>query len=362
MNRILSKAIVTQYYRINAGFFLVLLLLLFGLLPANAVVAMHQYLMTEITSNWLFLAGASLLWFAYSGKCLLYCHRELRNPTNGYLYHMQALPWWRHYGLWLAVHAQLMMPTLLYGAITVALGIHTHHYGLAILFAAIQIVLLATPPLLSTYTTNNTWRHHPIKMPALLRGVRKRPVTFLLHYALHMRKGTFIGLKALSVLLLQGMVAANTDDINKESVAVLMMFLISAHALLPVYFVQFAAIRLRFVNNLPISRAKLLLTGALTFAVIYLPEFLFLTLNGRHALPAGIMLSLYAVAIAQTMLYAALLYLPRMTVDRYTMVVLGLFFVTLLFLASFNLWLLCIVESVATVAIFYTRYRQYELP
>jgi hypothetical protein len=74
------------------------------------------------------------------------------------------------------------------------------------------------------------------------------------------------------------------------------------------------------------------------------------------------MLSLYAVAIAQTMLYAALLYLPRMTVDRYTMVVLGLFFVTLLFLASFNLWLLCIVESVATVAIFYTRYRQYELP
>ncbi len=362
MNGILSKAIVTQYYRINAGFFLVLLLLLFGLLPANAVVDMHRFLMMQITADGMFLAGAVVLWFAYAGKCLLYCHSELRNPANSYLYHMQALPWWRHYSLWLTVHVQLMMPTLLYGAVTVALGMHAHHYGLAILFAMVQIVLLTTPALLCTYTTNNTWRHQPVRMPTLLQGMRKRPVTFLLHYALHMRKGTFIGLKALSVLLLQGMVAANTDDINKESVAVLMMFLISAHALLPVYFVQFAAIRLRFVNNLPINRAQLLLTGVFTFAVIYLPEFLFLSLNGRHALPAGMIAALYAVAISQTMLYSALLYLPGMTVDRYTLVVLGLFFVTLLFLASFNLWLLCIVESVAMVAIFYARYRQYELP
>ena len=359
---VLSKAIVTQYYRLNTGFFLVLTLLLFGLLPGNATVEMHRFLMLQITESWLFLAGATALWVAYASKCLLYCHRELRNPTNSYLYHMQALPWWRHYVLWLLVHLQLLLPTLLYGVATVALGLHGHHWVMAVLFALVQVLLLVVPPVLSTYTTNNTWRHYPLRVPTLLSGRRKLPATFLLHHALYLRKGTFIGLKALSVLLLQGMVAANTNEINKESVAVLMMFLISAHALLPVHFVHFVAIRLRFLNNMPINRARLMLTGAFTFAVIYLPEFLFLTLNGRHALPPDMIVALYVVAIAQTMLYGALFYLPHMTVDRYTMVVLGLFFVTLLFLASFNLWLLGLTEGVIAVAIFYRYYRQYELP
>lgn len=361
MNRLLSKAIVAQYYKINTGFFLVLFLLLFGLLNGQATIDLHHFMMQNITSDWRFLAGAMIIWLVYDVKCVLYCHKELRNPAGNYLYTMQSLPDGRQLWLWLLVHAQQMLPVLVYGCITVAVGIAHGHAGYAGIFAAYQLLLCMASAMVHRSTLNSTWKQALLPQLRVMRGMRKRPITFLLHYSLNMRKGTFIGLKVLSVLLLQGMIAANQAEINKESVAVLMMFLVSAHSLLPVYYRNFAEHRLSFLRNLPVSAWKIYVTIVFTYVVIFLPEIAFLLLNSRHALSWQVMLQLYAVAISQMLLYTSLQYVPRISTDRYTMIVVVLFFATLLFLASFDLAPLIAVELVLATALFIRFYRGYEM-
>ncbi len=362
MNRILTKAIVTQFYKINTGFFLVLFLILFGLLNGKAMVEMHMYLMQEISADYRFLLAAMVIWLLYSFKCVLYVHKELRSAAGSYLYVLRSVTDGRHLRLWASCQFQLLLPVTIYTCLTAAVGYSSGHYLYPTLFLLYQTGLCIGAAFIYRDTINNVWRQVLPAMPGIMRGMRKPPYTFLLYYAVNMRKGTFIGLKLLSVILLQGMVAANQVEINKESVAILMMFLIAAHSLLPLYFMRHAETRLAFVRNMPLRDVSILLTVTFTYAVVFLPEITFLILNGRHALPPLVVVELYAVAVSQSMLYTMLHYIPRMNTDRYMLVVLSLFFATLLFLASFDLAPLLGVELLLSVILFVLFYRKYELP
>lgn len=362
MNRLLNKAIVTQYYKLNTGFFLVLFLLLFGLLNGQATIDLHHFLMQNIMSDYRFLLGGMAIWLIYTIKSASFVHKELRNPANTYLFTMQSLGNGKQMGIWLLCHLQLMLPVLVYGACTIAIGIANGQFGFAGIFIAYQALLCCLSAVLSCNTINSTWKHLLPPLPTLLRRTRKQPFTFLLHYSLHMRKGTFVGLKILSVLLLKGLITANEMEINKESVAVLMMFLISANSLLPYYYVRFAETQLVFLRNMPLKQVSLFLAAALTYAIIFIPEVTFLLLNSQHALSLAIIADLCFVAISQMMLYTALQYVPRLNTDKYFLLVAGLFFATLLFLASFNLALLAAIELIVAALLFKFYYRNYELP
>ena len=88
---------------------------------------------------------------------------------------------------------------------------------------------------------------------------------------------------------------------------------------------------------------------------------LFLLLNEHHVLPLQLTISLYAVAVSQLSLYTAILYLRNLNTERYTAIVFAIFFITLLFLASFNLWFLFLAEAVIATILFLAFYNGYEM-
>jgi hypothetical protein len=360
MTGILSKTIAVQFYRINTGFFLVTFLLLFGLLNGKATIDLHHYLMLRISDSYVFATGATALWILYWFKCLTYTIRAIKNPVNGFLYHMQAMGNNHQLLSWISCQVLLLFPLLIYAAITVVTGIGAGHVLLPLLFALLQIVLIGGGALLCVNQINSTWQKPMFTIPQPLNEVKKGFYSYLLFYSLNQRKGTFIGVKLLSLLLLQGMVMANKYEINRESICVLMMFLISAHALLPVYYVRFLEEDLSFIRALPFPAINRFKSYLGTYLIIFLPELLFLLLNGRHSLPIETTLSLYAVAVSQSALYSSILYFRNMLTERYTMIVFAIFFASLLFLAAFNLWLLFAVESVCAVLLFYLLHARYE--
>ena len=132
------------------------------------------------------------------------------------------------------------------------------------------------------------------------------------------------------------------------------------YALLPLYYVRYMETELAFLRNMPISLARRAAVFVCTYAIIFLPELLFLLWNERSVLPLQVTLSLYVVAVVRMCLYTALQYVKGMGTDRYTSVVLGLFFASLLLLASVDLWVFAVFESVAAIAIFYRCYPGYE--
>jgi hypothetical protein len=360
MINVITRTIVAQYYRINTGFFLVSFVLLFGLLSGKATMDLHYYIMQSITNSYLFALAAMGVWLMYNFKCLSYCIKEINKSENSFLYTLQSINSSIHFLLWVAAHTLLLSPVLTYATITIIIGITKGQYVLSILFALFQMLLIATGALIYYKRINSTWIKPLITLPRIFEGGKKHFYTYLLHYSLSMRRGTFSGIKILSLLLLQAMIAINENVINKESVCVLMMFLISAHSLLPAYYVGFIEEQMSFMRNMPVPVTKQLLLYVVTYAVIFLPELLFLLLNGHHAMPLELTLVLYAVAVSQMTLYTSLQYIHNLQTERYTMIVFVIFFATLLFLASFNLWILFFVEAALAVIIFLSLHNKFE--
>jgi len=359
MNSVLTKTIVMQFYKINTGFFLVSFILLFGLLNGKATMDLHHHIMQNICSSLSFAAGAAVVWSLYTVKCVTFFLKNIYAPANTFLFTMQSLSNRRQMFLLLQCQALLLSPVLAYAGVTIAVGLSNGNILLPALFATFQLALCGSA-IIYYRAINSTWHQPAFRVPSVWANKRKPFITYLLHYSLNTRKSTFIGIKILSLLLLQGMVMANSYEVNKESICVLMMFLISAHALLPAYYVQFMENSMSFLRNMPITLGRKYMVYVVTYAVIFLPELLFLLLNSKHALPLQLICALYTIAITQLSLYTSLQYLPRLNTDRYTGIVFGFFFASLLFLASFNLWLLAIVETIAAIALFSTLYTKYE--
>ncbi|MBX2905509.1 MAG: hypothetical protein KF744_05690 [Taibaiella sp.] len=359
MRQILFKTIVARFYVINTGFFLVSFILLFGLLNGRATIDLHHFIMHKICTSPGFFLGALVLWGLYALKCLGFMLRTVKSQSNTFLLTMQTLPDRKQKLLLAECYTAMLMPLLVYSAVTVVVGMMEGSVALLLSFAFLQLALVAVSILVFN-TLNSTWKKSALNIPAILPAIRKPFVSYLLHFSLAERKGTFIGMKLLSLLLLQGMVMANKYTVDRESVSVLMMFLVSAHALLPLFYTGFMEGKAGFVRNLPVTRLRVLFTYLLTYAITFLPELLFLLINSKHAISLNQVLSLYSVALSQLLLYTALQYIPKMNTERYTMVVFAFFFASLLFLASFNLWPLVVTELTAAITVFYFFYYRYE--
>jgi hypothetical protein len=359
MNQVLTKILATQFYKINAGFFLASFILLFGLLNGQATIELHYQIMRSITSSFSFMAGAMIVWVLYNIKCLSYGLKTIHAPENSFLYEIRAVNNNRQKLLWIANHIMLLAPMLTYAGITIVVGITNRHYLHTSLFLLFQL-LLCSSGLIYFQAINSSHKQPRYNITLPKTNFRKGLFSFLLLYSLDTKKTTFIGIKLLSLLLLQGLIAANAYEVNRESVCVLIIFLISAHALLPIYYVTFMEEELAFMRNLPIPALKKFASYVFTYAIIFLPELLFLLINGNHALPLSVTLSLYGVAMSQLALYTSIQYLREMTTERYTMIVFVFFFASILFLASFDLWPLFVVELIAASIIYLIQYKKYE--
>lgn len=360
MSGILFKVIVERFYKLNSGFFLLFFILLFGLLDGKSTMDLHHAIMEGITSSWLFMCIAAVVWMAYNFKCISFAVKELNEPQNTFLYQLQCTGNRPLYLLLFLTHAAIYLPLLVYGSVTVIVGIQQHHYLLSAMFIFFQLAATGTGAYIYFQKISTTWQQPLVKLPSFDIFGTKNFSSYLLHYSLHYRKRTFIGVKFFSLLLLQAMVAANSSKVSKEAICLLIMFLISAHSLLPAYYVRFVEHGMPFLRNMPVSIMKRYGVYALTYAVIFLPELCFLLINAHHTLPLQLTLSLYAMAVSQSLLYTGIQYLRNMQAERYNMIVFGIFFITLLLLASLNLWIVFAVELVVATVLFIVNYDRYE--
>jgi hypothetical protein len=138
------------------------------------------------------------------------------------------------------------------------------------------------------------------------------------------------------------------------------MFIIAAHSLLPLHFVAFMESRMAFLRNLPLSILYRYGLYAFTYAVIFLPELAFLTLNGNGSIPNYLAITLYLLAVVQLCFYTSILHSNLTNRGNYTMVVFVVFFASLMAMASLPLWGIIAIEFVVSLALFYSQYNKYE--
>lgn len=360
MMQVLSALVVSRFYKLNAGFFLFLFIILFGILPGADTIHLHRGLMLAAVSTPLGLLLATVVFVVYNLKCISFCIRELDLPENSFVYNMQGLSNRQQFAALTSVHGAIYLPMLTYGAIMAATGVGVGHYAGSAAVLIILCLMLAIGTYAAFNKINGTWKQPMLALPDIRVFRNKGFFSYLLHYSINSKKGAFISIKIFSLLALQFLVALNADKAGKENTCFLILFCISAHSLLPGYYVQFVETELAFLRNMPMTLAKRGGQFVFTYAVILLPELLFLLYNEINIIPLATILSLYLLAITRLSLYTAIQYLPDMNLNKYTGVVFVMFFVTLILLASFSLWLFILAEIVATVVLFGLFYYRYQ--
>ena len=309
MTQLLSTLLVSRFYKINAGFFLFLFIILFGILPGTDTLRLHTSLMIAATSSPVYALVAMVIFALYNFKCASFSYKELEKPENSFLVNLQCLSNVQQLSIFLAIHASLYFPVLVYGIITAFVGFRAAHYPCGMLILAWSLLMPLTGAYISFYKLNTTWLKPVFTLPVIRLFHKKGFYSYLLHYSLNSKKGAFIGIKIFSLLALQFMVALNAGKASRENVCFLILLCISAHALLPAYYVQFVEGELGFLRNTPLSLMKRLGLYTGTYSVIFIPELLFLIWNEHSVLPLAGIISLYLLAIARLTLYTSLQYL-----------------------------------------------------
>ena len=363
VSSVLSKLLVARFFRINTGFFLFFFLLLFGIADPGATLHAHLALMKTMARSPVFLMTGMAVWTLYYAKCILYCLRTIREPEQGFLLLLQGLPLGKLQRLLAVNLALIFLPVLLYAGATMVIAA-TLKQPVAVCAMLVYHALIFLVGTRLCYTSiSETWREGILdKYLEKLAWRRSRPARFsryLLLYSLQHRKGTIAVIKVCSLLLLQVMVAINGEKLQPEGTYFFLLIVITAHAMLPYYYVTFTEHQ-SWLRNLPLTISRRMLYYAATYAVLFLPELIFLLVHVHSLLSPLQMLSLYAMMVAVLCWYTGALYVPRMNVERYTLLAGCTLFGTLFLLAMCNIWLLVAGWVCLFVILFLLFFRHYE--
>ncbi|HSU49120.1 MAG TPA: hypothetical protein VLJ41_00955, partial [Segetibacter sp.] len=203
---ILQKLLVNYFYRVNAGLFIFLFFVLFGL--PQLPFAFHYSLITGIVQSQTFLGLVMLIWLLYNLKCIAYIIQQLQHQQQSFLFVMNCLSLKKIYLYKLFVHLQVYLPVLLYSIAIFVVALKKQQYLCALEIMAFNCtVLLLTPFVYVFALQQRKFSTHLFFIPSLRLQLRKPYFLFPLYFLFASRKQMLLITKAFSLFLLYGFIA-----------------------------------------------------------------------------------------------------------------------------------------------------------
>ena len=362
MRKVFASIFIVRFYKLNIGFFLLLFFLLFGIANFRASVSFHYSLMRSAAHSYPTLLILFGVWLLYGFKCLRYMIATLEDPTNRFLAEAQATEPGKQIRLFLFVQLCVFLPALLYAVITATVAVSEGSILIAIFTLVFLIIFNWLSVVLYRWrlATYRSYFYEKWMALSIKTGFRRSVHTILLQLSITRHKLPLLIVKAISLLLLDTMVAVNSDQLRIETVYFFSLVIVAVHALLPYYFVRFLEGEFYVLRNLPYSLLTRMSIYLIAYAAILLPEFIFLLVHTKNALSFNTISSVWVLTISELCFLTALLYYPRMNVERYPLVVLSLIVLSILLLAGINCWLFAAILLVVSILLFTLLYYRYE--
>ncbi|GAB4029621.1 hypothetical protein [Spirosoma jeollabukense] len=269
----LYRIFVGPFYAKNAGTFLVILLLAFGFLSARE----HKALITAALGSPFLLGIVFVLWGLYLLKTTSFVRQMLSAPEHLFLQSFWLVPNVTRFTLWLAVQTALLFPVIAYAGWMVQLGITYQKWD------SLSAIVVCVVSLVLTGATMNDYRlRHPspdtFRLPHL--SIRLPYELFFPTYWLRYEPLSLVLTKAFSGLLLAGVCRLYpTDDYDQRLLLIGLMLAILGHSQVSGQVSAFERQYLLILPNLPLSWLQRFGRYALTYGLIWLPEWLILLRN-----------------------------------------------------------------------------------
>lgn len=337
--KVLHKILTREFYRINAGFFLLVIGICFGFLRDVEHVALAQ---SFVSSGSLMLIPVAV-WLFYTVKIITFNSLAIRQPQNAFVHSAALIPSRLATGL-LLVSLLQFMPVLLYGGFLMIVAWKLHQttalLEVAMAFAFCLLVIGGS------LFWNITHANDELKVSWLrsrLNVALSRPfIWFYPTWILRRQPGLVIGTKVFSMLLLLAVSKLyNYDSYDPRLFNMGCALAFASNLVLVFHYHRFENFHFSLLRSLPLSLSRRLAYFVLTFLILLMPEFAVMINYLPHnvSLPQLASSTLFCVSI--TFLGYSYLFLRDITLENVTQRI---------FLMSF-LWIVLILFKVPALAL-----------
>jgi hypothetical protein len=273
---ILNKTLIKSFYLQNAGFFLFLFLVFFGVIAPSQQPAYHYALIRGILAAPGFFLLVCLAWLLYALKAAGFVTRTIDAPENLFLHMLKGLSGRRCYRLLLAVQVLLFLPVWGYSLAISAVAWHQGAWPTAIL-VQVYIALICGAA--------TAWYHHRLMHPVTpARRLTKRPLrrhtpywSILLRYLFSENKALLAGIKIFGCAMLYALLKEQgPGDYDIRMACLAYSLALFGHGMLLYRCRELEATRLLCYRALPVSVTGRFGHYALFCLLLLLPEMLVL--------------------------------------------------------------------------------------
>lgn len=362
--RLLLKIWIVPFYRRNTGFFLFFFFLFFGTVSPGSLVSYHFSLIQSILSSYTIFAGALVLWLSYNHKCTQFIFNSITKEEGRFLFQLQALSYRKQLVLFSLVELLFFLPVLTYIAVVAGVASHQNQLPKAGALALFALLVCIGSSIYYSSLINKTWQY---KKPFLsinrFKIIKwKSSLFLLLHFSFLKKKKQLLILKLLSVIVLYIVLVWNGDSYDHDSLVLFLLLIIITHATLAFQYVKFVELSLQFIRNLPVQPIRIFLIYYIAFALLFLPELLYLLIVGFTFLDVPQILAIYFTLIHTLLLFTTVQYSGTIDNNEFVKVIFGVSFVSIFFFNNEQYTLWATLTLFIALLLFFSGYHLYEPP
>jgi hypothetical protein len=361
-DNILFQAVAAPYYRRNAGFFLFLFFLLFGLYPSfKQSLEFHYAVINGIGNSVQFFLLAFAIWLLYTIKTIHFVHGCIKNKAYNFLQLLNALPSRKRFFHLLQLQCLLLLPALCYGlaAFIIAL-VNNHPAGAAAIFITLTALCFLSTGAVFAFLSNKHSSASGGFLPVMPFRFKTGLFSVLLKFIFNQQFFLLLLLKTATFSCLYFFAKIDEQVFEDRILWLLYITSLIGHCILIYRNHHFMEIRLSFYRNMPVKPLVTLLSLLGVYAVVLIPEIW--ALKGvaiqQHAIGNFIWMALTGPSLL--LLLHCLLYTEDMKMEGFLKLLFGIWIVTLFFSLSSNRWLLPVICTGMAGFIFFNSYYSYE--
>ena len=276
MNHTVNKILLSAYYRQNAGFFLFLFVVFFGIVAPSQQLAYHYALFQGMLAAPAFLFVVGVAWLLYAGKVFRFVTRVIDSREGLLLYQLKSLPPRRCYGVLLKVQSVAFLPVSAYALAIAGVAAYEGAWTSAVLVPAYVALICG----LSAAGYYRRLAHPGAVRGGLLRQRRPQRAPYwsiLLRYLFDDNLGLLTAIKIFGCLLLYLLLRQQTPvDYDLRMPYFVYSVALFGHGILLFRCRRLEETRLICYRALPVSLRKRFGQYCLFYFLLLLPEMLVL--------------------------------------------------------------------------------------
>jgi hypothetical protein len=360
--KILFNLFVSQFYKLNGGFFLFWFIVFFGIVYPGMLLDYHLMLIQIEIDSTIMLGGVMTAWLLYNERALKCLRTIILKYHCSFLHVLQAV---NTKGLLIILgfcHILVFLPVLIYAIIVGGVSVSQFK----IIQASLILLFLITIIVTSTIRLKNLFLSRmPLHSPALFGkfSFPKLPIPYifyLVYYILNERKINILVLKVFSFFFFYLFLIKHVGEFSKSWFVLSLLLICYGHSILLFHVHKFMEEELAFLRNLPLSLFKRMSMYFISISLLFLPELLFMFINGLNVLTFNDIFYSYFILVSQVLLYISLLYWTNIQLKKYLKIIFVIFVFSTFLYNTLSYGLLSLLLFGLSYIIFKLRYYKYE--